>query len=72
MGRQSQRWAEAPTYYLVNFPRKRHKNRQLDRLGGGGVHNFYRPQRSCGKVMFLHLSVILFPSGQTPPMTETP
>ena len=21
---------------------------------------FYRPQRSCGKVMFLHLSVILF------------
>ena len=22
--------------------------------------SFYRPQRSCGKVMFLHLSVILF------------
>ena len=34
----------------------------------------YRPQRSCGKVMFLHLSVILFTGGvadtpqeQTPP-----
>ena len=24
------------------------------------VINIYRPQRSCGKVMFLHLSVILF------------
>ena len=24
------------------------------------VINFYRPQRSCGKVMFLYLSVILF------------
>ena len=49
---------------------------------------FYRPQRSCGKVMFLHLSVILFtgglpppwadtsicrhPSGQTPPWADTP
>ena len=45
----------------------------------------YRPQRSCGKVMFLHLSVILFtgglchgdPPGQRPPRqrsswTETP
>ena len=32
--------------------------------------HFYRPQRSCGKVMFLHLSVILFTGGrvwQTPP-----
>ena len=30
---------------------------------------YYRPQRSCGKVMFLHLSVILFTGGvwQTPP-----
>ena len=28
----------------------------------------YRPQRSCGKVMFLHVSVILFTGGgrQTP------
>ena len=25
---------------------------------------FYRPQRSCGKVMFLHLSVILFTGGE--------
>ena len=25
--------------------------------------NSYRPQRSCGKVMFLHLSVILFTGG---------
>ena len=43
----------------------------------------YRPQRSCGKVMFLHLSVILFTGGvsqhalgQTqpwaPPRTDTP
>ena len=26
-----------------------------------GSKHFYRPQRSCGKVMFLHLSVILSP-----------
>ena len=38
----------------------------------------YRPQRSCSKVMFLHLSVILFtggsgrPPGQTPPWADTP
>ena len=40
----------------------------------------YRPQRSCGKVMFLHLSVILFtggmcgqtPNGQTPSWADTP
>ena len=25
--------------------------------------NIYRPERSCGKVMFLHLSVILFTGG---------
>ena len=44
---------------------------------------YYRPQLSCGKVMFLHLSVILFtggvvwqtpgqktPPGQTPPPLE--
>ena len=46
----------------------------------------YRPQRSCGKVMFLHLSVILFtggggvcqipsrrhpPPGQTHPWADT-
>ena len=24
---------------------------------------FYRPHRSCGKVMFLHVSVILFTGG---------
>ena len=47
---------------------------------------YYRPQRSWGKVMFLHLSVILFtgggclpqcmleytPLGQTPPPGQTP
>ena len=34
---------------------------------------FYRPQRSCGKVMFLHLSVILFTGGSLSgrPWTET-
>ena len=40
---------------------------------------YYRPQRSCGKVMFLHLSVILFTRGvsnrhlpgQTPPWADT-
>ena len=32
---------------------------------------FYRPQRSCGKVMFLHLSVILFP-GRHPPRQKPP
>ena len=40
------------------------------------MDNFYRQQRSCGKVMFLHLSVILstgevsgrYPSRQTPPV----
>ena len=43
--------------------------------------HFYRRQRSCGKVMFLHLSVILFTEGGLPdrdpyrqnrPWTETP
>ena len=28
----------------------------------------YRPQRSCGKVMFLHLSVILFTGGVSAPV----
>ena len=38
------------------------------------LFSFYRPQRSCDKVMFLHLSVILFtgrladPPGQTRPL----
>ena len=50
------------------------------------IYYFYRPRRSCGKVMFLHLSVILFtvgvsgrhPSEQTPlekthtPQADTP
>ena len=27
------------------------------------VHYFYRPQQSCGKVMFLNMSVILFTWG---------
>ena len=43
---------------------------------------YYRPKRSCGKVMFLHVSVILFTGGslcqgdpppdRDPPRTETP
>ena len=37
---------------------------------------FYHPQRSCGKVMFLHLSFILSmrqrPPGQTPPGQTPP
>ena len=40
---------------------------------------YYRPQRSCGKVMFLHLSVILFRGGCLPqymlgytPQADTP
>ena len=42
------------------------------RLRAGGTHPTgmfacYRPQRSCGKVMFLHLSVILFTGGPPPP-----
>ena len=28
--------------------------------------HFYRPQRSCGNVIFLHLSVILFTGGMDP------
>ena len=28
------------------------------------VNNIYRPPGSCGKVMFLHVSVILFTSGE--------
>ena len=44
-----------------------------------GIINFYRPQRSCGKVMFLHLSVILStggcladtPPGRHPPRADT-
>ena len=33
---------------------------------GGSLTSCYRPQRSCGKVMFLHLSVILFTGGGGP------
>ena len=47
---------------------------------GYGSYFCYRPQRSCGKVMFLHLSVILFmegclvdtPLGRHPPTMQTP
>ena len=47
-------------------------------LGTGtffGIGNhYYRPQRSCGKVMFLHPSVILSTGGvwQTPPRQTPP
>ena len=33
---------------------------------------YYRPQRSCGKVMFLHLSVILSTGGGRGSATHTP
>ena len=33
---------------------------------------YYRPQRSCGKVMFLHVSVILFTRGRWVSIRETP
>ena len=37
-----------------------------------GLH-IYRPQRSCGKVMFLHLSVILLKGGVADtPRADTP
>ena len=41
------------------------------------LNHFYRPQRSCGKVMFSQASVILFTGGgemvwQTPPWADTP
>ena len=36
----------------------------------GDVTNFYRSQPSCGKVMFLHLSVILFTMGMC--LADTP
>ena len=35
------------------------------------AHN-YRPQRSCGKVMFLHLSVLLFTGGSATPRADNP
>ena len=35
------------------------KNQQMS-------NSFYRPQRSCGKVMFLHLCVIMFTGGLCP------
>ena len=38
--------------------------------------NCYRPQHSCDKVMFLHMSVILFTGGRVsarpPPLGQTP
>ena len=39
-----------------------------------GSKHFYCPQRNCGKVMFLHLSVILFTGGvsRTTPWVGTP
>ena len=37
------------------------------------VYYFYRPQRSCGKIMFLDLSLILFTGGSgRPPWADTP
>ena len=33
-------------------------------LDTGEENSYYRPQRSFGKVMFLHLSVILFTGGK--------
>ena len=33
--------------------------------------DIYRPQRGCGRVMFLHVSVILFTGGRQVPVRET-
>ena len=41
----------------------------------GSKTNYYRPPRSCGKVMFLHLSVMLFTgmsATHTPPLADPP
>ena len=38
-------------------------DRCQNKLPLGSVLIYYRPQQSCGKVMFLHLSVILFTGG---------
>ena len=56
----------------------------LNAIRRSGILFYYRPQRSCGKVMFLHLSVILFtgvclpqcmlgyiPRAGTPPWADT-
>ena len=40
-----------------------HVNLDLRQDGRWNLGNFYRPQRSWGKVMFLHVSVILFTAG---------
>ena len=45
-----------------------------------GVYGYYRPQRSCGKIIFSQASVILVtegvsgrhPPGQTPPRADAP
>ena len=55
-------------YHLSNFWGKKPNattkvtltNHQTWRSCAGRCQAIYRPQRSCGKVMFLHLSVILF------------
>ena len=36
------------------------------------IRSFYRPQRSCHKVMFLHMSVILFTGGTETPLDRDP
>ena len=44
--------------------------------GSQAAYYYYRPQRSYGKVMFLHLPVILFTGGRLPtgrhPLGQTP
>ena len=51
------------------------RSRSWSRSSGNTSEHYYRPQRSCGKVMFLHLSVILFTevgvSGRQPPVKHT-
>ena len=44
-----------------------HPNVLLNIFRSLDPYDFYRPQRSCGNVMFLHLSVILFTEGGTSP-----
>ena len=89
-GRQPVRRRVCPMGVQPPGPRDRHPptDRQVLKhylpttsfAGGNNDHKFcYHPQGSCGKVMFLHLSVILFTGGvaytpreQTPPSRYPP
>ena len=53
---------EGLTYYFTKFRRKLHENEE-NWTKGVCIQHSCRPQRSCGKFMFLHPSVILFTGG---------